>query len=103
MTQTEIWKEIPQNIYWLGFKPIYEASNYGRIRNKNTGKILVYTPVNGNSKNLKVQLQATYHGGRLSFLVSHIIYSTFIGDCYERHVKFKDGNSHNFNVDNLYI
>ena len=99
----EIWKEIPQSIYWLGFKPMYEASNFGRIRNKKTGKILSYSPSNGNFNRLKVQLQATYQGGRLSFLVSHIIYSTFIGDCYEKHVKFKDGNTSNFNVSNLYI
>ena len=99
----EIWKEIPQSIYWLGFKPMYEASNFGRIRNKKTGKILSYSPTNGDYDRLKVQLQATYHGGRLSFLVSHIIYSTFIGDCYEKHVKFKDGNTSNFNVSNLYI
>lgn len=99
----EIWKEIPQSIYWLGFKPMYEASNFGRIRNKKTGKILSYSPTNGNYDRLKVQLQATYQGGRLSFLVSHIIYSTFIGDCYEKHVKFKDENTSNFNVSNLYI
>ena len=99
----EIWKEIPQSIYWLGFKPMYEASNFGRIRNKKTGKILSYSPSNGNFNRLKVQLQATYQGGRLSFLVSHIIYSTFIGDCYEKHVKFKDGNTANFNVSNLYL
>ena len=99
----EIWKEIPQSIYWLGFKPMYEASNFGRIRNKKTGKILSYSPTNGNFNRLKVQLQATYQGGRLSFLVSHIIYSTFIGDCYEKQVKFKDGNTSNFNVSNLYL
>ena len=99
----EIWKEIPQSIYWLGFKPMYEASNFGRIRNKKTGKILSYSPSNGNFNRLKVQLQATYQGGRLSFLVSHIIYSTFIGDCYEKNVKFKDGNTSNFNVSNLYL
>ena len=99
----EIWKEIPQSIYWLGFKPMYEASNFGRIRNKKTGKILSYSPTNGNFNRLKVQLQAAYQGGRLSFLVSHIIYSTFIGDCYEKHVKFKDGNTSNFNVSNLYL
>ena len=99
----EIWKEIPQSIYWLGFKPMYEASNFGRIRNKKTGKILSYSPTNGNFNRLKVQLQATYQGGRLSFLVSHIIYSTFVGDCYEKQVKFKDGNTSNFNVSNLYL
>lgn len=99
----ETWKEIPQSIYWLGFKPMYEASNFGRIRNKKTGKILSYSPSNGNFNRLKVQLQATYQGGRLSFLVSHIIYSTFVGDCYEKQVKFKDGNTSNFNVSNLYL
>lgn len=99
----ETWKEIPQSIYWLGFKPMYEASNFGRIRNKKTGKILSYSPANRNFNRLKVQLQATYQGGRLSFLVSHIIYSTFIGDCYGKHVKFKDGNTSNFNVSNLYL
>lgn len=97
----EVWKEIPQDMYYLGFKPIYEASNRGRIRNKNTKRMLKYSMCNGNPDRLKVQLQATYRGGRLSFLVSHIIYSTFVGDCYEKQVKFKDGNSHNFNVDNL--
>jgi len=96
----EIWKEIPQDIYYLGFKPIYEASNYGRIRNKNTDHILKYSLCNGNSKRLKIQLQGNY-GERLSFLVSHIIYSTFIGDCYGRQVKFKDGDPHNYLVDNL--
>lgn len=100
MTSTEIWKEIPQSIYWLGFKPLYEASNYGRIRNKKTGKMLTFTPCNGNSKCLKVQLRGKYKEN-LSFLVSHIIYTTFIGDCYEKVVKFKDGNCHNFTIDNL--
>ena len=99
----EIWKEIPQSIYWLGFKPMYEASNLGRIRNKKTGKILSYSSSNGNFNRLRVQLQATYQGGRLSFLVSHIIYSTFVGNCYGKHVKFKDGNTSNFNVSNLYL
>ena len=99
----EIWKEIPQSIYWLGFKPMYEASNFGRIRNKKTGKILSYSSSNGNFNRLRVQLQATYQCGRLSFLVSHIIYSTFVGNCYGKHVKFKDGNTSNFNVSNLYL
>ena len=99
----EIWKEIPQSIYWLGFKPMYEASNFGRVRNKKTGKILSYSSSNGNFNRLRVQLQATYQGGRLSFLVSHIIYSTFVGNCYRKHVKFKDGNTSNFNVSNLYL
>lgn len=99
----EIWKEIPQSIYWLGFKPMYEASNFGRVRNKKTGKILSYSPSNGNFNRLRVQLQATYRSGRLSFLVSHIIYSTFVRNCYGKHVKFKDGNTSNFNVSNLYI
>ena len=99
----EIWKEIPQSIYWLGFKPMYEASNFGRVRNKKTGKILSYSPSNRNFNRLRVQLQATYPGGRLSFLVSHIIYSTFVGNCYGKHVKFKDGTTSNFNVSNLYL
>lgn len=98
----EIWKEVPQSLYYLGFKPIYEASNYGRIRNKKTNKILTYTPTNGNTNRLKVQFRNKLNGG-LSFGVSHVIYTTFVGDCYDIQVKFKDGNCHNFNVNNLYI
>lgn len=101
MTQKEIWKEIPQSIYRLGIQPYYEASNYGRIRNKKTGKILTPTLANGDWNRPKIQLRSAYYG--LSFQVSHIIYTTFIGDCYGKVVKRHDGNPLNNTVDNLYI
>jgi len=101
---TEIWKEIPQSIYYLGFKPIYEASNLGRIRNKNTGKILKLSPTNGNNNQLKVQLRGKYMES-LSFRVSYVIYETFRNEndpsAYEKRIYFKDGNCHNFAFENL--
>jgi len=102
MTSTEIWKEIPQELYYLGFKPMYEASNFGRIRNKKTGKVLKPTASNGNWHHLKVQLRGNYSSS-LSFQVSHIIYTTFVGNCYEKNVKHRDGNPFNNMVDNLYV
>ncbi len=102
----EIWKEIPQRIYWLGIKPIYEASNMGRIRNKKTKKILKQSPFNGNNNRLRVQLRGNYSDS-LSFRVSYIIYETFRNEndpsSYEQKIYFKDGNCHNFAFNNLSI
>lgn len=100
MTQKEIWKPIAQSLYYLGIKPIYEVSNTGKVRNIKTKRVLALTPCNGNPNRLKVQVKDNYGMG-LSLLVSHVVYETFVGDCYEKKVKHIDGNPRNNAVDNL--
>lgn len=100
--EKEIWKPIAQSLYYMGIKPIYEVSNTGKIRNKNTKRVLTLTPCNGNPNRLKVQVKDNYGMG-LSLLASHVVYETFVGSCYEARVKYKDGNPRNNAVSNLYI
>lgn len=100
---TEIWKEVPQSVYYLGIMPNYEASNLGRIRNSKTGRILKYSPSNGDYNRMKVQLRNKYEG--LSLRVAYVIWETFRSEdqpsAYEKPIYFKDGNNHNFAFDNL--
>ena len=100
MTQKEIWKPITQNLYYLGIKPIYEVSNTGKVRNIKTKRVLALTPCNGNPNRLKVQVKDNYGRG-LSFMASHVVYETFVGNCYEKKVKHIDGNPRNNAVENL--
>jgi len=97
----EIWKPIAQSLYYAGVDPIYEVSNTGKVRNKNTKHVLAVSPSNKDYNRLKVQVRC--HGIHLSLLLSHVVYETFVGDCYGVHVKHKDGNPRNNAVENLYI
>ncbi len=97
----EIWKPIAQSLYYIGIDPIYEVSNTGKVRNKDTKRILAVTPSNKNYNRPKVQVRC--YGIHLSLLLSHVVYETFVGGCYGARVKHKDGNPLNNAVDNLYI
>lgn len=102
MTKTEIWKPISKKLYYYEswINQDYEVSNYGRIRNKKTGKII--NPFLTSRKN---NLKWTMHYGTitLQFYVDHTVYTTFVGDCYGRHIKHRDGNMFNNTLDNLYL
>ena len=100
MTQKEIWKPIAQNLYYLGIKPIYEVSNTGKVRNIKTKRVLALTPCNVNPNRLRVQVRNNYGIG-ISLMASHVVYETFVGDCYEKKVKHIDGNPRNNAVENL--
>ena len=102
MNNHEIWKPVPLDIYYYGINSNYEASNWGRVRNVKTNRILHQSPSNGNWNRPRVQFSGPYNR-RLSFLVSHVIYTTFIGDCYGKKVKHRDGNPMNNMLDNLYV
>lgn len=100
--QTEIWKPVAETLYWGGLGKVYEVSNLGRVRNKNTGHILKSTPYSDNPKRLRV----TFHNGpysTLSFLRSHVVWETFVGPCYNKRIGFKDGNHENCELSNLYM
>ena len=100
MTQQEIWKSIAQSLYYLGIKPISEVSNMGKVRHIKTKRVLSLTPRNGNLNRLKVQVKNNYGMG-LSLLISHVVYETFVGNCYEKKVKHIDGNPRNNAIENL--
>jgi hypothetical protein len=99
----EIWKPISQNLYYLGVDENYEVSNTGKVRNKKTGHILKVTPINGDSRRLKVQVKCSRAFCYLSLQISHVVYDTFVGDCYGKAVYHRDGNSANNSVENLYV
>lgn len=108
MTKTEIWKPISSNMYYivsfLNFD--YEVSNFGRIRNKKTGKIINGFPTKSGNKKLKWTMHFHYSNGvpgTLQFLVDHTVYEAFVGPCYNVEVKHRDGNNFNNTLDNLYI
>ena len=102
----EIWKPVSKTMYWIPnmVNEDYEVSNFGNIRNKKTGKkIATYSRKDykklfwTNHKNM-----GHYHA-TLQFLVDHTVYTAFIGNCYEKHIKHRDGNPFNNHIDNLYI
>ena len=106
MTKTEIWKPVSKKMYYIEslINDNYEVSNYGRIRNRKTGKIInpFLTP---NKKALKWTNHKSKFGCNytLQFLVDHTVYSAFIGDCYGKRIKHRDDNMFNNTLDNLYI
>lgn len=100
----EIWKPISNGLYYMGVNQNYEVSNYGRIRNSKTGK-LIKPFLTDNGKKLRWTMHDSSYGydATLQFLVDHTVYETFVGDCYGKIVKHKDGDNLNNLVDNLYI
>lgn len=99
----EIWKPISNKLYFLGVNQNYEVSNYGRIRNSKTGKV-IKPFLNQTGKKLRWTMHhESIPEATLQFLVDHTVYETFVGDCYGKIVKHKDGDNFNNLVDNLYI
>lgn len=81
------------NVYFI--KPIYEISTEGRIRNKNTKKIISIH--NGGHVTLSTETKRYYDhsyciDGRMKFSVARIFYQTFYGPLGSRErVKFDFG------------
>lgn len=101
----EIWKPISTKLYPYYeslVNQVYEVSNYGRIRNSKTGKII--NPfVTQNRYIWTMHYNTCGWNYTLQFLVSHTVYETFVGDCFDKVVYHRDGNKFNNNVDNLFI
>ena len=89
----EIWKIIPST------NGKYEASNYGRIKNAKTQKILkLQENVNGYYC-LALHIVPTIQS---NVRVHRLVAEAFLGECPKGYVvNHKDGNKHNNNITNL--
>lgn len=100
----EIWKPIPTDVYWQGIKDMYDVSNMGRVRNRNTGKILSARPGRGPQQSYRVSLVGeTYK--KITLNLSKLVYNAF---CDPNHkvrdysiITFVDGNPANCAFSNL--
>ena len=102
---TEIWKDFNQDLvqYECVKDDTYQVSNLGNVRNKKTCKVLKRSASCGNSKIPKVQVVDRFGLGN-SFNVAHLVYDMFGDqDSYCKKIKYKDGDSLNCNIENLYI
>ena len=91
MVEQEIWKDIP-NYYG-----IYQASNFGRIRNAKT--LSIRKPIN---YGLYYTIELSNNGKKKLFLVHRLVAITFLPNpLNKREINHIDGNKHNNKVDNL--
>lgn len=106
--EKEIWKPIVekisiQNSYGYYYPvPIYEVSNFGRIRNKNTDEI-ISVHGDGNRVTLYSKFPNTNFKEGLGYRLPRVIYATWCEDPGNKSVKHKDGNKFNNLIENLYI
>lgn len=108
--EKEIWVPVKfENFcseYWLPYVGVnYEVSNLGRIRNKKTGNIIAVSDIGYDHAAGFIshkQLENGYNQS-LTFRVSHVVYGSFIGPCYEKKVYHRDGHTWNNELSNLYI
>ena len=97
----EIWRTID-------WRPLYEVSNLGRVRNRKTGRILATNPTKSH-RHPQVWLYSEYWGATEQFTLSHIVYNAFcaptdkIRISYGQRIGHKDGNIMNNKFDNLYL
>ena len=94
----EIWRTID-------WRPLYEVSNLGRVRNRKTGRILTTNPTKSH-KHPQVWLYSEYWGATEQFTLSHIVYNAFSNNrtrSYTDRIGHKDGDIMNNRFDNLYL
>jgi hypothetical protein len=91
MNQEEIWKDIK------GYEGIYKVSNYGRVINVKTMKVLS----GGVGKNGYDTVNLHNNGGK-TFCVHRLVAESFIPNpCNKKCVNHKDGDKLNNNAENL--
>ena len=92
----EKWKTISQD-------ERYEVSNFGRVRNKKSGRILACNPTKSH-RHPQVFL-AGNEWGRLQLTVSQLVWHEFNMKPYKYGEKIghKDGNIFNNRLENLYL
>ena len=108
--EKEIWVPVKfENFcspYWLPYVGVnYEVSNFGQIRNKKTGNVLsVFSIGNDHAAGFTSHFRMEKnHDITLQFRVSHVVYGSFVGKCYEKKIFHKDGHTWNNELSNLYM
>lgn len=94
----EEWKTIEWN-------PLYEVSNMGRVRNRNTGRILTTNPTKTHRRP-QVWLYHTYHGTTCEYSLAKVVLTTFNNNVpmwNNARVYHRDGNIMNCKLENLYV
>jgi hypothetical protein len=98
----EIWRTID-------WRPLYEVSNLGRVRNRKSGKILATNPTKSH-RHPQVWLYSEYWQASEQFTLSHIVYNAFKEDdkvYYNngragQRIGHYDGDITNNKIENLY-
>jgi hypothetical protein len=93
----------------ISWRPLYEVSNMGRVRNRKSGKILTTNPTKSH-KHPQVWLYSEYWGSTEQFTLSHIVYNTFnqnnkiiyVNGRVGQRIGHRDGDVTNNRVENLY-
>ena len=91
----------------INWNSLYEVSNFGRVRNRKSGKILTTNPTKSH-KRPQVWLWSDYFGTTCQHTLARLVYYTFnptagygldaIGRVYHR-----DGDVMNCKLENLYV
>lgn len=96
----EFWRTISQD-------KRYEVSNYGRVRNKKSKKLLSTRPTKSH-RHPQVFLMGSYVR-RLQLTVSHLVWNAFMDDkvfytvgLQGERIGHRDGNIYNNHIENLF-
>ena len=94
----EIWKTVSRNNK-------YEVSNYGRIRNKDSGYILSTNPTKSHRHpQVFLRVHRSMYD-KEQYTLSHIVFEEFVGHNtlpYGAKIGHRDGDIMNNKADNLY-
>jgi len=93
----------------IDWRPLYEVSNIGRVRNIKTKRILKTSPTKSH-KHPQVWLYSTYWQATEQFTLSHIVYNAFnendkvnfINCGVGERIGHLDGDITNNKIENLY-
>lgn len=92
----------------ISWRPLYEVSNMGRVRNRKTKRILATNPTKSH-KHPQVWLYSEFWGKTEQFTLSHIVYNAFTNDKVYyttgkvgQRIGHRDGDIMNNKVENLY-
>ena len=89
----------------INWNSLYEVSNMGRVRNRNTGRILKTNPTTSH-KRPQVWLYNTYHGTTCEYSLAKVVYTTFNkeGEMWgTKRIYHHDGDVMNCKLENLYV
>ena len=91
----EIWRTID-------WRPLYEVSNLGRVRNRKSGKILATNPTKSH-KHPQVWLYSEFWNATEQYTLSYIVFNAFNENKvrWPKRIKHLDGDITNNKLNNL--